>query len=81
MSALAAAHMGLGDRGQVREGMAADLVLFDPAAVTDRATMSEPHAISDGVRSVWVNGAVVYADGRATDRRPGVALKRPVTGR
>jgi N-acyl-D-amino-acid deacylase len=81
MSALAAAHMGLVDRGSVREGMAADLVLFDPAAVTDRATMSEPHAISDGVRSVWVNGAVVYADGRATDRRPGVALKRPVIGR
>jgi N-acyl-D-amino-acid deacylase len=81
MSALAAAHVGLVDRGLVREGMAADLVVFDPATVIDRATMSAPHALSDGVRSVWVNGAVVYADGRATAARPGKGLRRPPPAR
>jgi N-acyl-D-amino-acid deacylase len=81
MSALAAAHVGIADRGLVREGMAADLVLLDPATVIDHATMSAPHAISDGVRSVWVNGAVVYADGKATAQRPGTAIKRAPAAR
>ena len=81
MSALAAAHVGIADRGLVREGMAADQVLLDPATVIDHATMSAPHAISDGVRSVWVNGAVVYADGKATAQRPGTAIKRAPAAR
>ncbi|HYV86340.1 MAG TPA: D-aminoacylase [Patescibacteria group bacterium] len=81
MTALAAAHVGITDRGLVREGMAADLVLLDPATVIDHATMTAPHAISDGVRSVWVNGAVVYADGKATAQRPGTAIKRAPAAR
>jgi N-acyl-D-amino-acid deacylase len=81
MSAIAAAHMGIPDRGLVREGLAADLVLFDPKTVADHATMAAPHAISDGVRSVWVNGAVVYADGKATELRPGKPIRRSTASR
>jgi len=75
-SALAAAHMGFTDRGQIRPGMHADLVLFDPRTVRDRATPTHPHAVSDGIRSVWVNGVVVYRDGKSTGERPGRVLRR-----
>ena len=78
-SGLAAAHMGFSDRGVIRAGMAADLVLFDPGAIADKATISAPHALSDGIRTVWVNGEVVYQDGRATGRRPGSVLKNSST--
>jgi len=75
-SGLAARHMGIHDRGLVRVGMLADLVLFDPAEVLDRATPEEPHAVSAGIRTVWVNGEVVYVDGRASGRRPGRVIRR-----
>jgi len=81
MTGLAAAHMGFGDRGLVRAGMAADLVLFDPATIIDRATTAEPHALADGVRLVWVGGQVVFANGHATAARPGRVLRRPVMSR
>ncbi len=76
MSGASAAGFGLGDRGQIRPGQAADLVLFDPALVLDRATTGEPHALADGIASVWVNGELVYENGRATGRRPGRPLRR-----
>jgi len=75
-SALAAADMGFHDRGMIKAGMRADLVLFDPAAVKDRATPEDPHAVSAGVRSVWVNGVLVYRDGKSTGERPGRVLRR-----
>jgi N-acyl-D-aspartate/D-glutamate deacylase len=56
--------------------MRADLVLLDPATVGDRATTSEPHLTSTGIRTVWVNGAVVYDDGATTGARPGVVIRR-----
>jgi len=76
MTSLAAAHMGLKDRGRVAPGMFADLVLFDPATVADRATPREPHLTSVGISRVWVNGVEVYADGKPTGARPGRAIKR-----
>jgi N-acyl-D-amino-acid deacylase len=76
MTGLAAAHMGFNDRGFVHAGMAADLVLFDPESVIDRATTGEPHALSRGIVTVWVGGAVVFDGGRATAARPGRALRR-----
>jgi N-acyl-D-amino-acid deacylase len=75
-SALAAANMGFHDRGMIKAGMRADLVLFDPATVKDRATPEDPHAVSAGVRSVWVNGVLVYRDGKSTGERPGRVLRR-----
>ena len=76
MTALSAAHVGLEGRGSLRVGAPADLVLFDPATVTDRATPDEPHAVSEGIRMVWVNGVLVLRDGRTTGARPGLVLRR-----
>ncbi|HKQ98547.1 MAG TPA: D-aminoacylase [Candidatus Polarisedimenticolia bacterium] len=76
MSGLAAAHMGFTDRGLIKPGQAADLVLFDPATVIDRATIEAPHAVSEGIAKVWVAGELVYAGGAVTDKRPGVAIRR-----
>jgi N-acyl-D-amino-acid deacylase len=69
--------LGLRDRGQVREGMYADLVIFDPATIIDRATFDHPHQLSTGVRDVFVNGTAVWRDGRPTGARPGRALRGP----
>jgi N-acyl-D-amino-acid deacylase len=74
-SGLAADHMGFKDRGTIRPGQAADLVLFDPTTVIDRATNAEPHRVADGIRTVWVGGQVVYQDGRDTGARPGRVLR------
>ncbi|MGH6630994.1 MAG: N-acyl-D-amino-acid deacylase family protein, partial [Burkholderiales bacterium] len=71
MSGLAAAHMGIADRGVIRPGTHADLVLFDPATIADRATIESPSALAVGVDRVWVNGSLIYANGRATGARPG----------
>jgi N-acyl-D-amino-acid deacylase len=76
MTSLAAANVGLRDRGTLRAGAYADLVLFDPATIIDRATTEKPQAVSAGVRTVWVNGAVVFEAGTATAARPGRVLRR-----
>ena len=76
MTALAATHVGIKDRGRIAPGMFADLVLFDPATVIDRATPQEPHLVSVGIDRVWVNGVVVFTDGKPTGARPGRAIKR-----
>ena len=76
MTSLAAANVGLKDRGTIREGSHADLVLFDPAKIIDRSTTADPKAMSEGVRSVWVNGQVVFDAGKTTTERPGKVLRR-----
>ena len=75
MTSLPAKSLGL-DRGTIRVGAPADLVLFDPATVADRATIREPHAPSAGIRTVWVAGQVVYQDGMVTGATPGRVLRR-----
>jgi dihydroorotase/N-acyl-D-amino-acid deacylase len=81
MSAATAARLGLFDRGILRAGMAADVVVFDPATVTDRATYEQPHRLSTGILHVWVNGVAVLRDGNHTGRMPGRWLKGPGTTR
>ena len=81
MSGAAAAHMGLADRGVIRPGAHADLVLFDAERVQDRATPEDPHARSVGIEVVWVNGAEVYRSGEITGERPGVVLTRTGSGK
>jgi N-acyl-D-amino-acid deacylase len=76
MTSLAAEHMGIKDRGRITPGMFADLVLFDPATVIDRATPQRPHLTSVGIERVWVNGAEVFAGGKTTGAKPGKVIRR-----
>ena len=76
MTSLAAANMGFADRGSIRGGMVADLVLFDPETVIDHATPLEPDLLATGIHSVWVGGELVYRDGAVTDARPGRVIRR-----
>src|SRR5688500_13940153 len=73
------ANMEISDRGTIAPVLAADLVLFDPATVLDRATTQEPNSPSVGIKTVWVNGEVVFADGKTTGRYPGRVLRRPAS--
>jgi N-acyl-D-amino-acid deacylase len=76
MTGLAAAHVGIADRGVIRPGAFADLVLFDPATVADRSTIQNPEALSVGIAKVWVNGVAVFAYGRPTGVYPGMPVRR-----
>lgn len=75
MTSLPAWRMGLTDRGRIAEGMAADIVVFDPATVIDRATFQEPHQYPAGIPYVIVNGVVTVDGGEFVDNRPGVVLR------
>lgn len=79
MTGASAENMGLTDRGTIKVGAHADLVMFDPATVADRATSENPAALSVGISRVWVNGKLVFSDGRATGDRPGQPVLRSVT--
>jgi N-acyl-D-amino-acid deacylase len=77
MTSLPARHFRLEGRGLVQEGQAADLVLFDPAAVRDAATFEKPHAYAQGFPYVVVNGVLVLDAGKPTGARPGQVLTLP----
>lgn len=76
MTGLPAEKLGLKDRGQVKQGMAADLVIFNPETIQDRATFDEPHQFPTGIEHVIVNGIPVVSDGRQTGALPGKRLSR-----
>ena len=76
MTAQPAARLGLRDRGVLAEGKRADVVVFDPATVADRATFEAPHAYPVGIPWVVVNGVVAVEDGRFTGARAGRVLRR-----
>jgi N-acyl-D-amino-acid deacylase len=80
MTSLPAARMWLFDRGSIRPGAFADLVVFDPATIRDRATFENPRQYAEGVRYVVVNGHLVVDGGRMTEARPGRALRGPGVG-
>ena len=75
MSSAVATRLGIQDRGVLREGMYADIVVFDPATVIDNATYEEPHKLSSGIRDVFVNGVAVVRNGAHTGAKPGVAVR------
>ena len=75
MTGLSARHMGFTERGVIREGAIADLVLFDPATVDDRATADKPNLLSTGIAAVWVAGEKVFDHGVVTGARPGRVIK------
>ena len=76
MTGIAATALGLTERGLLREGYAADVVLFDAEAIMDRASFDDPHTYPDGIETVIVNGSVVIDRGEHTDALPGRLLRR-----
>jgi dihydroorotase/N-acyl-D-amino-acid deacylase len=78
-TSLPAQRMRLGDRGVLKAGAWADVVVFDPAQVRDLATFAKPNQLSEGMRWVLVNGVAVVADGKATGSLPGKVLRGPGT--
>jgi N-acyl-D-amino-acid deacylase len=80
-SSLPAQRMHLSDRGVLKAGMWADIVVFDPANIRDLATFAKPNQLSEGMRWVLVNGVPVIAQGKATGALPGKVLRGPGTGR
>lgn len=81
MTSAVATRLSIPDRGLVREGFLADLVVFDPRTIIDRATYERPHQLSAGVQHVFVNGVAVVEDGRHTGAKPGRIVRGPGYGR
>jgi N-acyl-D-amino-acid deacylase len=77
MTTLPAQILGLQDRGEIHTGYAADVVVFDPAAVGETNSFEKPKSYAKGVRYVLVNGVLVVDNGEHTGKRPGVALRGP----
>src|SRR5690606_8763308 len=75
MTSSVADRLGIADRGLLREGMKADVVLFDAATITDHATFDDPHQLASGVSHVWVNGSAVVENGAHTGALPGQFVK------
>jgi len=81
MSRMPADRIGLSDRGRIEVGARADLAVFDPEQIIDRATFENPHQYAVGMRHVFVNGVAVLRDGAMTGMRPGMALRSAAAGR
>jgi len=77
LSGLPATNLGLDHRGFLKEGMFADVVVFDPATITDHATFEKPHQYATGMKHVFVNGVQVITNGEHTGAKPGRALWGP----
>ena len=76
LSGLPASTLGLNDRGLLREGHYADVVVFDPRTIGDRASFEDPHQYAQGMRDVWVNGVRVLEQERLTGAKPGRYLRK-----
>ena len=76
MTGLTAEHVGIAQRGLIARGYYADLVLFDPLTIEDKATIAAPDALSEGIEMVWVNGKVVYQNKKAVQNYPGRFIRR-----
>ena len=77
MTSAVATRLSILDRGVLREGLYADIVIFDPETVIDRATYEDPHQVSDGIRDVFVNGVAVVRGGEHTGAKPGMIVRGP----
>jgi N-acyl-D-amino-acid deacylase len=77
LTSLPAANLRIKDRGRLEPGYSADVVVFDPKSISDRATYENPHKYATGVRQVWVNGAQVLKDGEPTGAKPGRVVRGP----
>ena len=78
MTGNTASTFGLTDRGFIRNGMAADLVIFDPKSIIDKSDFENPIQTADGIEAVFVNGDLVYIGGESTENRPGQLIRTQV---
>ena len=76
MTGMTADHLGIKDRGYIKEGNFADLVLLDPSTVIDNAIIGNSNALSTGIKMVWVNGKIVYQNQQSTGIHSGVLIQR-----
>jgi N-acyl-D-amino-acid deacylase len=81
MTSLPATHFRLANRGTIRPGYAADIVVLDPSRVADTATFESPHAYATGIPYVLVNGTFAVKDGDQTDARAGQVIASSLLGR
>jgi N-acyl-D-amino-acid deacylase len=79
-SSAVATRLSIHDRGVLKPGLWADMVVFDPATVSDRATFEQPHQVSVGIRDVFVNGVAVVRNGKHTGAKPGRVVRGPGAG-
>ena len=77
MTGLTAANLRLKERGLLKTGYYADVMVFDPAAIRDNATYTQPHQYASGVQHVWVNGVHVLRNGEHTGAKPGKVVHGP----
>ena len=77
MSGATADRLSIRDRGEIKEGYFADIMVFDPSTIIDRATYERPHQLSVGVIHVLVNGVPVVSDGKVTGAKPGRIVRGP----
>jgi dihydroorotase/N-acyl-D-amino-acid deacylase len=80
-SSAVATRLSITDRGVLKAGLKADIIVFDPATITDRATFEQPHQLSTGVRDVFVNGVAVLRNAQHTGAKPGVVVRGPGYGK
>jgi N-acyl-D-amino-acid deacylase len=76
MTGLSAQQIGIKKRGSIKTGYYADIVIFNTETISDEATISEPHKLSEGIETVWVNGTIVFENKKTTDLYPGKVIKR-----
>jgi N-acyl-D-aspartate/D-glutamate deacylase len=76
MTYLGALNSGIKNRGLIKEGYYADLVLFDPNTVADQSTLEQPTALSSGIEMVWINGRITYSGQQPTEQRPGIFITK-----
>ncbi len=76
MTGLTAQQLAIKKRGQIKPGYYADLVLFNPQTVDDKATVAGPHKLSEGIEMVWVNGKMVFDNKKITGLYPGQVIRR-----
>ena len=74
MTSLPAERLTWKDRGVIRQGAYADLVLFNPKTVIDRSTFKQPFELATGIEKVWVNGTLIWSDAKPTGAKPGRVL-------
>jgi dihydroorotase/N-acyl-D-amino-acid deacylase len=77
MSSAVATRLSIGDRGVLKNGLWADIVVFDPETIADKATFEKPHQLSVGMKYVFVNGVTVVRDGKHTGAKPGMIVRGP----